>query len=223
MKEASISMKKIILILFMFPATLFAQTQHAFYADVQTIKAYDKLYQPPAHPILFVGSSSIRKWDNLQRAFGKYGVLNRGVGGTVINDITYYINDLIFAYQPRQIVLYVGENDLPNEKSTADSVLNRTIVLYKAIRAKLPDVPIALKPSPVRDKYQQKAIAANLLIKNFLAGEKNTAFIDVFKPMITADGKSRPELFVQDMLHMNPKGYDIWEKTVEPYLMKNSN
>jgi lysophospholipase L1-like esterase len=221
--KSPIIMKKILLVLLFLPATIFAQKAHSFYDDVQTIKAYDKMYQPPANPILFVGSSSIRKWDNLQQVFGKYNVLNRGVGGTVINDITYYINDLIFAYQPRQIVLYVGENDLPDEKSTADSVLARTIVLYKAIRVKLPNVPIAyiaLKPSPVRDKYVQKAIAANALIKSFLAGEKNTAFIDVFKPMVTAEGKSRPELFVQDMLHMNAKGYAIWEKAVEPYLIR---
>jgi lysophospholipase L1-like esterase len=217
-------MKKILFALLVLPVALLAQTHHAFHDDVKTIEAYDKLFQPPAHPILFVGSSSIRKWDDLQQVFGKYNVLNRGVGGTVINDIIYYVDDLVFAYKPRQIVLYVGENDVPDEKSTADSILNRTIVLYKTIRARLPDVPIvyiSMKPSPSRDKYRQKAIDANALIKNYLASQKNTAYVDIFKLMLTADGKSRPELFVSDMLHMNPKGYAIWEKAVEPYLLKN--
>jgi len=181
------------------------------------------MYKPPVHPILFVGSSSIRKWDNLQLDFGKYNVLNRGVGGTVTDDISFYVNDLIFAYQPRQIILYVGENDLPNEKNTADSILNKTIRLYNLIRGKMPEVPIAyiaLKPSPSREKYFQKAKKANELIKVFLAKQKNTAFVNIFPLMLTKEGKMRPELFVSDMLHMKPEGYAIWKKAVEPYLKK---
>ncbi len=121
---------------------VFAQAPHAFWNDVQTIKAYDKLFAPPANPILFVGSSSIRKWDDLQQVFGSYAVMNRGVGGTVIDDITYYLNDIVFPYNPRQIVLYVGENDVVNVKLTADSILTKTINLYQQIRVKLPNVPI---------------------------------------------------------------------------------
>lgn len=217
-------MKNLLFLFLIFPAIGLAQSKHAFYDDVQTIKAYDKMFQPAAHPILFVGSSSIRKWDDLQQVFGKYVVMNRGVGGTVVNDITYYINDLIFAYHPRQIVLYVGENDVPDAKSTADSILNRTIVLFNDIRAKLPAVPlvyISMKPSPSRDKYREKCEEANTKIKDFFAKQKNVVYVDIFKPMLDASGKSRPELFVSDMLHMNPKGYAIWEKAVEPYLLKN--
>jgi len=201
----------------------YAQAKPPFWDDVQTIKNYDKMFKPPVHPILFVGSSSIRKWDNLQLEFGKYNVLNRGVGGTVINDIAFYLNDLVFAYEPRQIVLYVGENDVVNEASTADTILNRTIRLYMLIRAKMPEVPlvyIAMKPSPSREKFVQKVIDANSKIKAYLAKEKNTAFVDVFPLMLDKQGKMRPELFVGDMLHMNTKGYAIWKKAVKPFLLK---
>lgn len=201
-----------------------AQTRHAFHDDVETIKAYDKLYAPPEHPILFVGSSSIRKWGDLQQAFGTYGVINRGVGGTVIDDIDYYLDDIVFPYQPRQIVLYVGENDVPNEKLTADSILKKTIHLYRDIRAKMPEVPIvyiSFKPSPSRDRFQEKASAANRLIRQFLSHEPKTVFVDIHRLMLTRDGKSRPELFVSDMLHMNLQGYAIWNKAIKPYLLKN--
>jgi len=200
-----------------------AQNKPPFWQDVQNIKSYDQMYKPPIHPILFVGSSSIRKWDNLQLDFGKYNVLNRGVGGTVINDIIYYLNDIVFPYEPRQIVLYVGENDVVNEANTADTILNRTIRLYTLIRAKMPEVPlvyIAMKPSPSREKFVQKVIDANTKIKTYLAKEKNTAFVDVFPLMLDKKGKMRPELFVGDMLHMKPGGYAIWKKAVEPYLLK---
>ena len=201
----------------------FAQSKPDFWDDVQTIKKFDQLYQHPVNPVLFVGSSSIRKWDDLAQVFAKYNALNRGIGGAVTNDIIFYLNDIVFPYNPRQIVLYVGENDLPNEKTTPDSVLNRTKNLYKSIRAKLPNVPIlyiSIKPSPSRDKFRDKAVAANALIKDFLAKETNTKFVDIYSLMLTKDGKNRPELFVSDMLHMNAAGYAIWKKAVEKYLLK---
>jgi lysophospholipase L1-like esterase len=212
----------LLIITLSFSVIAFAQEKHRFETDVETIVAYDKIYEPSQDPIVFVGSSSIRKWGNLPVAFGNYNIINRGIGGAVIDDITYYLDQLVFAYKPRQIVLYVGENNLPNDNETPDVILNKTVTLYKAIRARLPQVPIvyiAMKPSPSRDKYQQKCKAANDLIKKFLASEKNTSFADVYTPML-ANGKSRPELFVGDMLHMNAKGYTIWEKLVEPYLLK---
>lgn len=220
-------MKKVILLcsllLTVSLTVLQAQDKPEYWDDVQTIKHYDKMYNPPAHPILFTGSSSIRKWDDLERTFASYVVMNRGIGGAVVNDITYYLNDIVFPYHPRQIVLYVGENDLPDEATTADSVLVRTEHLFHLIRSKLPGIPIvyiSMKPSPSREKFQQKAIEANALIKNFLSKEKQTVFIDVFHAMLTADGKTRPELFVSDMLHMNAKGYEIWKGLVEPHLLK---
>lgn len=220
-------MKKVILLcalLFAASVTVLqAQDKPRFWDNVQTIKQFDKMYNPPVHPILFTGSSSIRKWDDLERTFASYVVLNRGIGGAIVNDITFYLNDIVFPYHPRQIVLYVGENDLPDEASTADSVLQRTERLFHLIRNKLPDVPIvyiSMKPSPSREKFQQKAIEANALIKDFLSKEKQTVFIDVFHAMLTADGKTRPELFVSDMLHMNAKGYGIWKELVEPHLLK---
>lgn len=199
-----------------------AQDKPDFWDDVQTIQKYDDIYAPPSNPVLFVGSSSIRKWSSLQRDFGSYMVMNRGVGGFVTNDLIFYADDLIFKYHPRQLIIYVGENDVPQKTTTADTILSRFIKLYTLIRSKLPDIPIgyiALKPSPSRAQFYQKAKEANDMIKEFLKGQKNTRFIDVFTPMYN-NGKGRPELFVEDMLHMNEKGYEIWRKLVKPYLLR---
>lgn len=215
-------MKKIAILMCLLVATCMgcAQEKHPYDADIATIKKYDQVYEPAKDPILFVGSSSIRKWVHLQQAFGSYNVINRGIGGAVVDDITYYIQDLIFAYNPRQIVLYVGENDVPKENESPQVILDKTITLYKAIREKLPEVPIVyigMKPSPSRDKFQEKCREANTLIQQFFAKEKNVVFVDVYTPMLK-DGKSRPELFGPDMLHMNATGYAIWEAAVKPLL-----
>jgi len=202
-------------------ATAQTTKQHAYSSDVATIQQYDKIYQPQASPILFVGSSSIRKWGTLQEDFGSYNVINRGVGGFVINDLIYFADQLIFKYQPRQIIMYVGENDLPQKTTTADTVFQRFVKLYTLIRSRLPNIPlgyIALKPSPSRAQFNDKCVAANKLIKAYLEKQPHTKFIDVYTPMIK-NGQARPELFVKDMLHMNPDGYAIWKKLVQPYLL----
>jgi lysophospholipase L1-like esterase len=216
----------IILILILTGICGFAQDKPPFWDDVQTIKNYDKMYEPPVNPIVFVGSSSIRKWNDLERTFAGYVVMNRGIGGAVVNDITRYLDDVVFPYHPRQIVLYVGENDLPQLLTTADTVLERTKRLIAAIRKKLPVVPIlyiSMKPSPSRDQYREKCKQANALIKEYISQEKGVTYIDIFTPMVDEAGHSRPELFGGDMLHMNAKGYAIWRAAVEPYLLKRGS
>ena len=200
-----------------------AQSPLRFTPDIETIKKYELIYAVPANPVVFTGSSSVRRWNALERTFAGYNVLNRGVGGALINDITYHLQDLVFRYNPRQLVIYAGENDLGDKTANADSIFNRTVRLITTVRAKLPTIPvvyISIKPSPVREKVLKTAIQANKLIKNYLQSQTNIRFVDVFTPMLTSDGKLRPELFLPDMLHMNAKGYKIWTKIIEPYLMK---
>lgn len=199
-----------------------AQDKPRYWDDVQTIKHYDQMYAPPANPILFVGSSSIRKWEDLERTFASYNAINRGIGGAVVNDITFYLTDLVFAYHPREIVLYVGENDIP-DGAGADTVLERTKRLITAIREKLPETPvtyISIKPSPSRDKYRQTVQEANALIKDYLQTQNKITWVDVFTPMLTKEGNSRPEIFQSDMLHLNKDGYEIWKKLIQPTLIK---
>lgn len=199
----------------------YAQQLNTFDADIKTIQNYDKIYQAPDNAILFVGSSSIRKWDDLQEALGSYKVLNRGIGGAYINDITVNLKHLVFAYKVRQLVLYAGENDLAKNEETPDTILNRAVVLYRLIREKLPELPIiyiGLKPSPVRDKYRDKLIASNKLLQQFFAKEKNVEFLDVYPLMLNTDGSYRKDIFQSDMLHMNKTGYAIWENAIKPLL-----
>lgn len=201
---------------------LFSQEVSRYQNDIQTIKQYDKIYAPPKNPILFVGSSSFRLWGDLERTFANYQVLNRGIGGAVIKDISNHIDDLITPYAPRQIFIYVGENDIANQ-TTSEAVLNNTKKLLTEIRERLPSVPIvyiAMKPSPSREKFLPIVIKANQQIRDYIATKKNMTFIDVFTPMLTREGKPKPELFLADQLHMNQSGYAIWIKAIKPHLLK---
>ncbi|SEB14894.1 GDSL-type esterase/lipase family protein [Pedobacter hartonius] len=200
-----------------------AQEHPPFWDDVKAIKVYDQIYAPPKEPILFIGSSSIRLWVDFTTTFKNYTVLNRGIGGAVTSDVDRYLNEIVFPYHPKQIVIYVGENDLLKAPNAA-LVFNDFKKLYADIRTKLPNTPIvyiAIKGSPSRKQYQQLAIQANQLISNFIKGQQHITFVDVYHPMLDKSGAMQPVLFKQDMLHMNGSGYKIWNKLLIPHLLKH--
>lgn len=203
---------------------LHAQQDAPFYSDIQHFKKQDSLHVPPSHAILFVGSSSFTKWTDVQDYFPGYTIINRGFGGSSLPDVIRYADDIIFPYDPKQIVIYCGENDLAaSDTVTANMVFARFTQLFDLIRNKMQKVPIAfisLKPSPSRASLMGKMVDANTMIKDFLKSKSNTAFIDVYSKMLNADGTPIKDIFIEDNLHMNAKGYAIWKKIITPYLVK---
>jgi acetyl esterase/lipase/lysophospholipase L1-like esterase len=200
-----------------------AETLPPFWKDIVAFKKQDAVQPPPAHPILFVGSSSFTKWTDIKEYFPGYPVLNRGFGGSVLTDVIRYAYDVILPYQPKQVLIYCGENDLASSDSiTADEVTRRFRTLFGIIRQNLPATRISfvsIKPSPVREKIQPKVKEANAQIKAFIKTQKNADFIDIYGAMLGPGGKMREELYVQDRLHMKPEGYAIWKRILAPYLM----
>ena len=215
-----------ILVLFLFQSICSgAQEQAPYRNEIQSFKKSDSLQQPKKNTILFVGSSSFRLWKDIQQAFPTHTIINRGFGGSSFPDVIRYADDIIFPYQPKQIVIYCGENDFASSDTvTSGLVVQRFEKLFTLIREKLPNVAVAyvsMKPSPSRWQLKEKMQDANKQIKTFLKKKKKTAFIDVWEPMLNEEGKPKDELFVGDKLHMNEKGYAIWQKKIEPYLLQD--
>lgn len=214
------------LIFALLPALLFLLPAKAqpFLEEIVAFRKLDSITKPPRDPILFVGSSSFRMWTNMQQDFRMYPVLNRGFGGSSLTDVIRYADRLIVPYKPSQVIIYAGDNDLASSDTvTAQIVSDRFQQLFNIIRKQMPDVSIAfvsIKPSPSREHLLQKVIHANELIKIFLKSQPKTAYIDVFSAMIDQQGNPKPELFIDDRLHMNQKGYAIWVQIIEPYLIK---
>jgi lysophospholipase L1-like esterase len=204
--------------------TLQAQNQKPpFWDEIQTFKQQDSLQQPPRQAILFVGSSSFRMWDNLQEMFPNHQIINRGFGGSNLLDLKYYLEDIVFPYEPKQVVIYSGENDIASGTVEAREVVRRFDAVFTAIRKKLPQVPItfvSMKPSPSRKQYMPVMQEANALIKYYLQKHPHTAYVDVYQPMLGPDGKPQPDIFLSDNLHMNQQGYRIWQKAIEPHLIQ---
>jgi hypothetical protein len=217
--------KRFLLLIFIFSFGLsHAQTSPPFWQDIQFFKKKDSLLAPPLNAILFIGSSSFARWQDINNYFPDYKIINRGFGGSILTDVIRYTYDIILPYKPKQVVIYCGENDLASADSTsAQEVFNRFKTLFGMVRANLPNTHIAfvsIKPSPSRASIQTKVKAANTFIKKYIATQKNAAFIDIYNAMLDAKGQMREELYVQDRLHMKPEGYVIWQKAIHPFLLK---
>ena len=204
---------------------LYAKAQAPFYDEIQHFKKQDGAHFPAKQQILFVGSSSFTKWTDIQDYFPAYPIINRGFGGSSLPDVIRYADDVIFPYQPKQIIIYCGENDLAGEDTTVTSqtVFSRFKQLFILIREHLPKVAIAyvsMKPSPSRQHLLPKMEEGNTLIKKYLSKKTRTTYIDVFHKMFNKDGNIISDIFIADNLHMNAKGYAIWQKKIAPYLLK---
>jgi len=195
-----------------------------FWSEIQNFKKQDEKSFPPKHAILFVGSSSFKKWNNVQDYFPGHTIINRGFGGSTLPDLIRYANDIVFPYNPKQVVIYCGENDLASSDTvTAGEILARFKTLFTTIRGRFPDLPvtyISIKPSPRRRHLLSKMRECNKLIKDFLAMQKNAVFIDVYQTMIDNSGRPLPDIFLGDGLHMNARGYALWKKILEPFLLE---
>lgn len=195
------------------------------YADeIATFKKQDSIAFPPKHAILFVGSSSFRKWTDVQQYFPAYTIINRGFGGSSLPDMIRYANDIIYPYEPKQIIIYCGENDIAAADTvTAQMVLARFTQLFEDIRLHLPKVPvvyISIKPSPSRWRLRNTMMEANRLIKKYLRKKRKTRFVSVWDAMLDESGEPKKDIFIEDNLHMNAQGYAIWQRIIEPYLKK---
>lgn len=207
-----------ILMLFIFKA----QDKPAFWNDIEHFKEINKENPPPRDAILLFGSSSFTMWKDVSDYFPRKQLINRGFGGSSLNDLNFYSDEFLKPYSPKQIIIYGGENDFAaNERLTARQVFNRYKHFYAEIRKYYPTIQvdyISIKLSPSREKLWPQFIAANSLIKKFMDKKKNADYNDITKAMNDENGRTRKDLFLEDMLHMKPNGYEIWAKEMKPFL-----
>lgn len=170
--------------------------------------------------ILFTGSSSVRLWKNLQTDFPQVQILNTGFGGSTMEELLHYSDQLIFKYTPEKIFIYEGDNDVVIGHST-ERIMKATETLLAKIQLQLPEAHvfiIAAKPSIARWNYQAAYLELNHSYKKLAKRQRKVKYIDIWNPMLGDDGKPMPDIFIVDNLHMNPKGYTIWAEEMQKYL-----
>lgn len=192
--------------------------------EIAEFKRQDAQRPPAKGQIVFIGSSSFTRWTDVGKAFPGRRILNRAFGGSTLLDVTARLDDVVFPYQPSQVVLYCGENDFAaDEKLETSAVVGRFKTLFTKVRSKLPRVAfvyVSMKPSPSRWHLAPQFVAANSSIKTFLSRQSRCAYVDLWPVMLGADGMPKPEIFVDDRLHVNDKGYRLWIPLLDKVLLK---
>ncbi len=199
----------------------FAQ-KSPFYNEVANFKKQDSMAPPPSNAILFIGSSSFTMWKDVKEYFPGKQIINRGFGGSSLSHLIQYFDQVVQPYKPKQVVIYCGENDLTVDTVSPELVFYRFMQLFSMLRQldnDLPIVYISIKPSPSRQSLMSRMEVTNKLIKKFLKKQPYTIFVDVYHAMLKR-GEPDESLFIADRLHMNAKGYHIWQRKLQPVLLK---
>ncbi|MBM3426411.1 MAG: G-D-S-L family lipolytic protein [Bacteroidetes bacterium] len=214
-------MKKSIFFFLVFIGALrvvFAQ-QHPFETEVRLLVArLDSLGWNPGGTVV-TGSSTIKLWQSLSEISSGETVLNTGFGGSKAADLERYLFPLVLRFDPKRVFIYEGDNDL-----WADVPLQEILTSLKQIVARVhlvdPGTEIILigaKPSPSRWAKKESYLSFNQLLKDYCDQAEQVAYLDTWKALTDAQGNPRPELYLEDQLHLNSKGYAIWNGIFKPY------
>ncbi|HMD47818.1 MAG TPA: GDSL-type esterase/lipase family protein [Bryobacteraceae bacterium] len=185
-------------------------TPERWKSRVEQMLRQDAQNPPKKEAVMFVGSATIAGWD-LKHYFPQFETINRGIGGSMISESTYYADQLVVPFKPSTIVFYSGDNDtaygMPNEMIADDF---RKFVTK--IHAALPDtqmVVIAIRPSIARLAVWDAVQAANEQMRAICAKDSKLQFVDLTQMLLTADGQPRRELLREDLHHLNKDGFDL--------------
>jgi len=188
--------------------------------DMEDFAAQDAAHPPPRDAVLFIGSSSIRRWTTLAQDFPGTAVINRGFGGSEVRDSTYYADRIVVPYKPRMVVLYAGDNDL-NSGRSVHQVVQDTFAFIARIRQDLPDVPvvyISIKPSPSRAGLLPRIGQANAQIAPARGAAEGRALRGCVHPDARRRRPAARRTVRTGHAAHEARGYALWAELLRPYV-----
>ncbi len=194
-----------------------------FRADIDRWTAQDALDAPAPGAILFTGSSSIRRYEQLALDFADYNIIQRGFGGSQFEDLAGYVNDIVLPYQPAGIVVWEGTNDIATGESSAEVFADyqNFVDLVHTTQPGTPIFFLGIMPTPGRlGCCETRNIEANTAIANFSASNPALHYVDLpaaFYALDPPSGRSFRRLFADD-IHLNRQGYELWTSIIRPQI-----
>ncbi len=213
-------MRYFILLFFSIGSFVHAQNANSFQKEVDAIaQRYDTLWDSSKETIVFTGSSSVRIWKDLEQRFPGKQLVNSGFGGSQAADLLQHCEALILRFQPKKVFIYEGDNDIAAEKKSKEIIENTQAIIAK-IRQQDPTtkiVLIAAKPSIARWGLKRRYKKLNRKFKKLSKKDTLITYADVWTPMLEGR-KVKQAIFLEDGLHMNKQGYDIWYNVLKDFV-----
>jgi lysophospholipase L1-like esterase len=208
----------IVAVLFAFYAN--AQDPKRFQKEVDILAAQEYNFNNVKKLALFTGSSSIRMWNDLQSVYPEYNVINNGFGGSHFSDLIFYYDKLIAPHDPDILFVYEGDNDIASGKKPK-TIVREAKHLIGMIRRDLPRTKIVLispKPSIARWNLKKEYKNLNSQLEKLANRTHMVEFANVWQAMVNENGEVYKDIFIDDNLHLNEKGYGIWEQVIGRHL-----
>lgn len=169
---------------------------------------------------VFTGSSSVRMWKNLQEQFPDAAIINSAFGGSTADQLLMHLNKTVLRFEPAKVFIYEGDNDINSGQEISDIMENLDELVTK-IHSEYPNAIvnlIAAKPSPSRWDKKVSYLALNDLIRQYATTHDKVHIVNVWDIMLDDTGKPRADIFIEDNLHMNEKGYELWKEIFTPFM-----
>lgn len=181
---------------------------------IKRFEAADAASPPAKGAVLLVGGSNARRWTDVQAYFPGEAILNRGFGGAQLAEVLHFADRIVLPYAPRTIILNAGGNDISAGLTPGQLAAAATAFAAK-VRAALPRtkiIQVSLPPTR-RGTGTPEGLAALRVLNARLAeaarATGNMEFVDIVPALLDAQGRHRPELFIEDGTHFSPAGYTI--------------
>jgi lysophospholipase L1-like esterase/1-acyl-sn-glycerol-3-phosphate acyltransferase len=157
---------------------------------------------------VFYGSSTIRLWKNMAQDLAPHQTLNLGFGGAFIHSLSHYFEHLFDGLAPQNIMLYLGGNDL-TLGFDADRIVVDITSFVQMIHNKFPETNIyniAIKPSFERESELSEILGINAGVQALSDKLPYLHQLGLYEKLMD-DNRIRKDVFLQDGLHLNEKGY----------------
>jgi lysophospholipase L1-like esterase len=190
--------------------------------EIRIFEIMDRYNPPPDSAVLFTGSSTIRRWYSLSGDMYPQIVINRGFGGSVMNELNGNIDRIVFPYKPSRIFVYEGDNDIARGAEPA-VFLDECSTFISHCQGRLPNTEIiflSIKPSPSRMRYWKQMEQANQMLEYLCNKHENVIFLDISSPMFSKPGILKNDIYAKDGLHLNEKGYSLLRQVIMDHIMK---
>ena len=197
-----------------------AQDPNRFKDQVEILSELEYNFNNDDQVVIFTGSSSIRMWTDIQSYFPEHKIINNGFGSSQMSDLLFFYNELILIRSPGRIFIYEGDNDI-NDNKRPSEILKNTKQLIDKIKIDLPQTEVVIispKPSIARWHLAPKYNRLNRKFSRYCNKNSNLEFANVWNVMLDKDGMVFQDIFLEDGLHMNKKGYDLWAGLLREYL-----
>jgi len=206
------------------PLKKFEKTKFVFESEVQALEALTD-YKKLDNYLLFLGSSSIRRWNNITKQMAPYKVVKRGYGGAHFYDLIHFTDRLVSPHQKARALICFVANDISGKDS--DLSPGEVFRLFKYFTRQVhrlhPGLPIyfiEITPTPSRWKFWDQISKVNAKVQQYAASHSMINFISTQKKFLGPNGRPLSYLYVSDSLHLSDKAYHLWSEIIKDKLIK---